>query len=130
MCHYVSGLFYRLAGSDEERYGRVEVSIRGEWRSICDLYWGNNEAHVLCKMLGFRSGDAYHGSYVNEGQGPVWDPNFQCAGSEGTLNLCPFSGWEIATSPECATHQNDAGAFCYTSGITIKESSDFITFNS
>ena len=113
----LSGLAYRLAGSDEARYGRVEVSVKREWRSICDLYWGNNEAHVLCTMIGFRTGEAYHGTYKDTGQGPVWDANFQCAGTEPALNDCPFTSWEIATSPECAVHENDAGAFCYTSGL-------------
>ena len=92
------------------------MSIQGEFRSICDLYWGNTEAHVLCKMLGFRTGEAYHGAYTDTAQGTVWDANFQCTGSEARLNDCPFTSWEVATSPECAAHQNDAGAFCYTSG--------------
>ena len=67
-------------------------------------------------MLGYRTGEAYHGAYTDTAQGTVWDANFQCTGSETRLNDCPFTSWEVATSPECAAHQNDAGAFCYTSG--------------
>ena len=35
------------------RYGRVEVCINNQWGTICDNYWDDNAATVICKMLGY-----------------------------------------------------------------------------
>jgi len=34
--------------------GRVEVCSGGEWGTICNLQWGNEEARVVCQQLGFQ----------------------------------------------------------------------------
>lgn len=35
--------------------GRVEVCIGGTYGTICDDGWGNEEASVICKQMGFSS---------------------------------------------------------------------------
>ncbi|XP_053406103.1 scavenger receptor cysteine-rich domain superfamily protein-like [Mercenaria mercenaria] len=115
ICYDNEGVFSRLFGSGESRYGRAELSVSGEWRSICNTHWDNEDAHVLCKMLDFRTGEAFQKTYNDTLQGPVWDINFMCDGTEASLTECVSSGWKSATSETCARHTNDAGAFCYTS---------------
>ena len=43
----------RLVGGSTEYEGRLEVCINGVWGSVCDNSWGNNDATVVCKQLGY-----------------------------------------------------------------------------
>ena len=47
----------RLRGSTPYR-GIVELYVENMWTTICDSYWNNNDATVVCKQLGFRGGHA------------------------------------------------------------------------
>ena len=57
--------FYFL--KDELHRGRVEVCTDGEWASVCyDQQWGNDEATVACRQLGFSAFGELHTLYSNE----------------------------------------------------------------
>lgn len=45
-----SHLAIRLSGGGSS--GRVEVSILGTWGTVCDDSFGDEEAKVVCRMLG------------------------------------------------------------------------------
>ena len=44
----------RLADSLGPGEGRPEVFARGTWGTICDDEFDNNDAQVLCLMLGYK----------------------------------------------------------------------------
>ena len=43
----------RLAGGPNEMGGRVEICDGGVWGSVCNQEFGEEEANVVCKELGF-----------------------------------------------------------------------------
>ena len=43
----------QLVGGRNDYEGRVEVFQDGEWKTVCDRYWGREEAQVVCRQLGY-----------------------------------------------------------------------------
>ena len=45
----------RLAGGNIANEGRVEICMNNEWGTVCDDSWGNADATVVCRQLGYST---------------------------------------------------------------------------
>ncbi|GIM06530.1 hypothetical protein Vretimale_10828 [Volvox reticuliferus] len=103
----------RLAGGTSNSSGRVEIcSASGLWGTVCDNGWGNVDAAVACRELGFSTGvAATAGSFlVGVAEQVVLLSDINCMGSELKLSACSSRNASFLSS--CGDHTRDAGAVC------------------
>jgi deleted-in-malignant-brain-tumors protein 1 len=44
----------RLTGGPSQRQGRVEIKLGKTWGTVCDNDWDQDDARVVCRMLGYN----------------------------------------------------------------------------
>ncbi|XP_041470263.1 deleted in malignant brain tumors 1 protein-like [Lytechinus variegatus] len=105
----------RLSGSTISSEGRVEILYNGEWGTICDDYWDQDDADVACRMLGFEGATSAPGqAQFGEGSGAIWLDNVRCVGTETSLADCPRPDFG---DHNCG-HSEDAGVVCLNTVTT------------
>lgn len=99
----------RLVGGDSNS-GRVEVLYRGQWGTVCDDDFDNNDAVIICEMLGKATANvvAYGGAHFGQGTGPIVYDDLNCNGSEADIRNCQHNG---LGHHNCG-HTEDAGVKC------------------
>ncbi|XP_040275435.1 lysyl oxidase homolog 3 isoform X4 [Bufo bufo] len=105
-----SPLKFRLAGYPRKHNeGRIEVFYNQEWGTICDDDFTMENAHILCRHLGFTEATAWtHSAKYGKGIGRIWLDNVICTGKEKSIADCKSRGWG---NSDC-THEEDAGVVC------------------
>ncbi|XP_062600926.1 scavenger receptor cysteine-rich type 1 protein M130-like [Saccostrea cucullata] len=102
----------RLAGGSSPMNGRVEVNLGGGWGTVCDNGWDDNEAQVVCRMLGYNgSAQGLKGSSTTGGKGTIWMDDLECTGGETSLVQCKMSLYGINFSG--CRHYKDARVVCH-----------------
>ncbi len=59
----------RLIGGTSATAGRLEVYHDGTWGSVCGVGWGQNDANVVCKQLGYARALSNSGNVGQYGYG-------------------------------------------------------------
>ncbi|XP_023931764.1 deleted in malignant brain tumors 1 protein-like [Lingula anatina] len=103
-----AGSVVKLVGGSRAGEGRVEVYHYDEWGTVCDNGWDDNDARVVCRMLGYKGSVSYSGAHFGRGTGPILMDNVACSGSESSIKDCGHSGW---WTHRC-DHSKDAGVRC------------------
>ena len=102
-CAGSEGTMRLLDGSDA-REGRVEVcadddttdSNPARWGVVCDDYWTDDDADVVCGALDFERSEPrterFLRSHFGSGDGLIWLDDLLCNGDESSLLDCPVQG--------------------------------------
>ena len=113
----------RLVNGSSENEGRLEVQVNGVWGTVCDDFWGLDEADIVCRQLGYPAGAIVSDGIAVAGDGlPIWLDNVRCAGTEffiwdcpnngpGSHNCAHFEDVYIVCRPN-ATENNTASSMC------------------
>ena len=109
--------------------GRVEVCNDNVWGTVCDDFWDDFDARVVCIQLGlpssglwmsvlccfhnitphsYTAATAVSGGSFPRGRGPIWLDNVKCRGHEATLVQCQHPGFGVHN----CKHSEDAGVKC------------------
>ena len=114
----------RLVGSSSSTSylyaGRLEIFVNEEWGTVCDDGWGNNEAIVACRQMGFDG--AYDSDWTPRKDGSsyqtIWLDDVICTGNESQLINCNHRGLGV----ENCRHNDDVGIRCTHSVRRARES--------
>ena len=96
----------RLADGYTPKEGRVEVCLEDPdnsgsyvWGSICDDYWTDEDADVICKTQGYYNSELIGGRFLRSyfgGRLPILLDDLLCVGNESNILDCPVAGGGIA----------------------------------
>ncbi|XP_060086246.1 deleted in malignant brain tumors 1 protein-like [Ylistrum balloti] len=103
-------LTVRLVNGKSATEGRLEVFYHNQWGTVCDDYFGAEEAKTVCRMLGYPTGEAesVNGGFFGEGIGRIWLDNVHCTGLENTLDACRHNPYGTNN----CDHTEDVGVRC------------------
>lgn len=102
----------RLKSKGRTDVGTVEIRTEDGWTQVCDRNWGDVDAKVLCREMGYVDGKALCCSRLGEtSSGRVSRQsftNFHCIGNETNLINCTHR----VDRDRCGSKKK-ASAICY-----------------
>jgi len=94
------------------------VFHNGTWGTVCDDYFNDVAARIVCYMLGFGYVGHVIGNRYGAGSGPIWLDDIQCSGTEANVFSCPNRGW----GNHICAHDEDVSLSCYNEVRLIGDS--------
>jgi len=103
----------RLVGTSVSHVGQVEIQYQGTWGAVCDLLWDIRDAHVICRMLGYKAAERPILNMEGETTRRILLDRVGCSGKEKSIAECAHRGWWIAgSSYYYCTNIRLAGVVC------------------
>ena len=95
----------------------MEVNYNGQWGSVCDDSWTDEDAQVICRQLGLphEGAVAVSEAFFREVSGDILLDEVNCNGNEDNIGECQHQAWGVH---DCQ-HYEDAGVIC-TDGKTFQ----------
>ncbi|XP_060552053.1 scavenger receptor cysteine-rich type 1 protein M130-like, partial [Ruditapes philippinarum] len=130
----------RLQNGTHNQSGRVEVYFEDRWNAICDDFFNEKAATVICRMLGFnpKFAKSYGRSRFGKGSADlaIAIDKLRCSGNESDLSECKSNQWGSHTTcsrnrtaaVKCATEIRLAdGPTAFAGRLEIKSSGSWRT---
>ena len=92
---YSDFISVRLEGGSTPNEGFIEIKgSNGIWGGICDDSWGQPDADVVCRMLGYPSAETVYtkSTPFGHGTGSFVLDDVHCVGTETSVFDCPHNG--------------------------------------
>ncbi|KAH9508830.1 hypothetical protein Btru_050160 [Bulinus truncatus] len=107
-----SHVFVRMGGQGDATSGRIEIFANSQWGTICDDHWDDNDAKVVCHMMGFSKAYAKATGQSSQGNGfgLISLDEVNCTGTENHIVDCGVGPQNWAVH-DCS-HKDDAGVNC------------------
>jgi len=101
-------ILVRLSGNRNNSAGQVEIQYNGAWGAVCDGRWDIRDAHVICRMLGYKAAERLIEYIEGETTTPILMDDLGCTGKEKSIAECYHRGWSIHN---CNSREH-AGVVC------------------
>ena len=92
--------------------GHVEIIHDNVWGTICDNWFNDNSANVICRMAGYGNGVYNYGRYKQTSATKatkIWLSYLVCPGDKTNIIGCTHKPWG---QHQCGHHE-DVGVRCY-----------------
>ncbi|CAD5124263.1 DgyrCDS12557 [Dimorphilus gyrociliatus] len=96
--------------------GYVRIRKYGIIGKVCYKQWGDKEAGIFCRQMGFNDGKAYN--FNTQSRIPFWITNIKCKGSEKNLQDCVFNNDQLS---DCnSANRKEAGVLCFMKNVNFQ----------
>jgi deleted-in-malignant-brain-tumors protein 1 len=95
---------------EQNHTGQVEIQYQGTWGVVCDDYWDISDAHVICRMLGYKAAEIAIRYIEGETTRRMLMRYVGCSGKEKSIAECAHLGW-WSTTYSCSNKEL-AGVVC------------------